>query len=83
MPYTINPNDIDIVMNALERHLDNCYTYKYQDGGDGWKGRNGCLCSQCWEFHKKGTYKQWLKLHKKVIREQDKFTKIFRENMNK
>ena len=31
MPYTINPNDIDIVMNALERHLDNCYTYKYQD----------------------------------------------------
>ena len=33
----------------------------------GWKGFNGCFCSQCWLREEKGSYDEWVELHTKMV----------------
>lgn len=62
----MNSQEIQIEYEEIQRHI-------FKDEADGWKGRNGCYCSKCFEFQNKGTYEDWLKIHKKIVQQWNEF----------
>ena len=35
---------------------------------NGWEGKCGCYCSQCWLRQEKGTYEEWVELHTNAVK---------------
>ena len=62
----------DEKMEYLKINFEEIQKDVFKDGADGWRGHNGCYCSQCFERHG-GTYTKWKILHGKVAQKWEEF----------